>query len=777
MKMAPRKAAPSPRAGRARVAGLVVVGALSLAFVAAPSGEVRAERIKNGQFLEGLQGWDAPSAAVVEDGRGCLPGALWGEDQSLSQQVTLEGGQTYELSLVATMDPPGPMKVRLEDSPGAGHTSFIEPVIVPVGYDRRELRFTVTPGAASSDPKIHLLQDSGPSESGTLCVDDVSLLPVQPANASGQSGSPVRVNQVGYLSGGPKHATVVTDAVEPKTWKLVDSAGDMLATGATVPRGLDPSANMSVQTIDFTSAAEGIDGTEMRLQVDDAVSAPFDIRDDLYSGLARDSMAFFYANRSGVEIADAVLPGYGRRAGHVGIDPNRGDVSVSCLPESDPGQQLYDSPWTCGATFDVSGGWYDAGDQGKYMVSAAVAVAQMMMAFERDPTRYADGSLAVPVDSRDAPDALDEARWELEWMQRMQVPTGNEYGGMAFHKVANVDWQPLAVDPADDDLLRVLHRPSTAATLSLAAATAQGARVFRPYDERFADSLLQTARSAYDAAIETPDLMAPAEDPQVDPNPGSGAFDDSEMTDEFYWAAIELYLATGELHYKSAVSNSPHHASGSEDEETRIFPDRGFGWGEVAALGRLELATAPSEFPEREAATRSVVAAADRYLDQQQHTMFGQPYMIPQGGYEWGSNSQVLNNVQVLGTAYDLTGDRAYGDAAVQGLDYVLGRNALNRSYVTGYGERYSRNQHSHLYAHDIDPTLPEPPAGTMAGGANSLAALFGDPAAIDQLQDCVEQTCYVDDVESYATNEIAINWNSSLVWVAGFAAGYADCR
>ncbi len=155
------------------------------------------------------------------------------------------------------------------------------------------------------------------------------------------------------------------------------------------------------------------------------------------------------------------------------------------------------------------------------------------------------------------PDVLDEARWELEWMLKMQVPAGQQYAGMVNHKVADVDWTGLPLDPAADPQRRVLYRPSTAATLNLAAAAAQGARLWAAYDEDFALELLDAAETAYAAAEATPDLYAPAPDAALDPNPGSGPYDDDDVSDELYWAAAELYITTGAPAYRADVQASP----------------------------------------------------------------------------------------------------------------------------------------------------------------------------------------------------------------------------
>lgn len=122
----------------------------------------------------------------------------------------------------------------------------------------------------------------------------------------------------------------------------------------------------------------------------------------------------------------------------------------------------------------------------------------------------------------------------------------------------------------------------------------------------------------------------------------------------------------------------------------------------------------------------------------------------------------------VMAVAHDLSGEARYRDGVLEGLDYLFGRNALNQSYVTGYGEVASKNQHSRWYAHQLDPSLPNPPRGTLAGGPNSA---IQDPVAQAKLRGCKPQFCYIDDIESWATNELTINWNSPLAWITSYLA------
>src|SRR5690606_721428 len=116
-----------------------------------------------------------------------------------------------------------------------------------------------------------------------------------------------------------------------------------------------------------------------------------------------------------------------------------------------------------------------------------------------------DSRLRVPERGNGVPDVLDEARWEVEFLLRMQVPPGKPLAGMAHHKVHDRNWTGLPMAPHEDPEPRELRPPSTAATLNLAAVAAQAARVFRPYDPSFADRNLAAARTAWAAAKRHPD--------------------------------------------------------------------------------------------------------------------------------------------------------------------------------------------------------------------------------------------------------------------------------
>ena len=121
---------------------------------------------------------------------------------------------------------------------------------------------------------------------------------------------------------------------------------------------------------------------------------------------------------------------------------------------------------------------------------------------------------------------------------------------------------------------------------------------------------------------------------------------------------------------------------------------------------------------------------------------------------------------QVRGLAYDLTGKAVYLNSVSESMDYLLGRNPVDKSYVSGYGANPLTNPHHRFWAHQKDASFPPPPPGAVSGGPNSG---LEDPLAQTRLPGCAPQTCYLDDIDSWSTNEITINWNAPLAWVTAF--------
>ena len=591
------------------------------------------------------------------------------------------------------------------------------------------------------------------------CAATTALILAAPAQAADLPA--LRLNQSGYEAGGPIGMTLAAEDEGPLAWRVLDAAGATRAEGRTHPFGLDVASGERVHQIEVAPLPQG----DYSLIVGDRRRA-FRVAQRPFADLKHDALAYFYQNRAGVPIlaAHVARPDLARPAGHP-------QEVVTCFSGRD--QRGVDWPG-CGYRLDVTGGWYDAGDHGKYVVNGGIAVWTLVHAHERAQrlglSPFVDGTADIPEAGDGVDDLLNEARFQLEFLLRMQVPEGAraavlvdevpgmvDAGGLVHHKVHDRAWTALPMAPADDPQPRFLYPPSTAATLNLAAVGAQCARVWRDIDAAFADRCLAAARMAYAAAKAHPDLFA---DGRFD---GGGPYGDRALADEFYWAAAELWATTGEAAYEADARASTYWLGGPRSGASATGDP---AFAQTAALGTVTLASAPrlSE-AERRTARDNLVAAARQYLAEGET----QGYAFPRGGdrFEWGSNSVLMNRAMILGVAHDFTGEAPFRQGVVASLDFLLGRNPLDQSFVSGWGERAMRHPHHRFWAAGAGPDWPEPPAGALSGGPNNTN--MADEAAKAMQGRCAPLACWADHIDSYALNEVAINWNAPLVWVAAF--------
>jgi endoglucanase len=320
--------------------------------------------------------------------------------------------------------------------------------------------------------------------------------------------------------------------------------------------------------------------------------------------------------------------------------------------------------------------------------------------------------------------------------------------GLVHTKIADENWTGLPTAPADDHQTRFLYPPSTAATLNMVGVAAQCARIWRTIDPAFSTKCLIAARRGWAAALRHPDLLTSSD------FTGSGGYGDPDVSDEFTFAAAQLYATAREPAFLDRL------------RKDGIFTDPGadIGWGSLKLAGALTLATVAGDLPADDRATlRSrITALADGFVTEATRSGYGIPFAGTD--YPWGSNSTILNRAVVLGVAWQIDRKPAYRNAVVASLDYILGRNPLDRSYVTGFGTRPMQHPHHRFWAAQADPRYPAPPAGVVSGGPNSAAANAPGP-----MQGCAPQTCWIDDYRAFTVNEVAINWNAPLVWTAAF--------
>lgn len=603
-----------------------------------------------------------------------------------------------------------------------------------------------------------------------ICTDSDTYDYVKPEtwNRAG-----ILTNQVNYFPQLEKKATLLSDQTSSVSFSLLDESGKTVFTGDSSVLGEDADSGDSVHVLDFSKFQEP--GT-YTLEADGQKSRSFSIGGTAYySGMLYDALNYFYQNRSGIAIESQFITSgdstsLARAAGHSN-DTARITTDWDDLNSN-------------GGTQDVTGGWYDAGDHGKYVVNGGISLWMMQNQYEHakqkgDTSAYEDGTMSIPENNNGYPDLLDEARWEMEWMLKMIVQDG-EYADMAYHKVHDIKWTALGMTPADDTLERILKPPTTCATLNLAACAAQASRLWRDLDSDFSKQCLDAAEAAYAAAKKHPDLYAP-----IDQSIGGGPYGDDDATDEFYWAAAELYLTTGDSSYQKDMKASdwyldvPTTLKGGESVDTVAS----FDWGHTAALGSISLSLYPDQLgKDAEKLSDAFSEAADTYLQLEDKQGYGQPYAAStisssdsDNGYVWGSNSFVIDNAIILAYAYDLTDNTDYLNGAATAMDYLLGRNPVDYSYVTGYGTHAVQYPHHRFWAHQLSESFPMAPSGVLVGGPNSGMEDPWVQGSGWKKGEIPPAKCYLDHIEAWSVNECTINWNEPLAWMTAFLCDATD--
>lgn len=640
-----------------------------------------------------------------------------------------------------------------------------------------ELKFTATQSLDVAEWAFHLGGDGqytpgGCFPAGTVITfDNMSLVDL--TSDENDYVAPeeweragVLTNQVGYFTGRAKKATLLSDSKKGVDFDILDSDGKTVYSGTSEPLGHDVDSDDGVHIINFTDFDE--EGTYTIETEDGEESREFTIGEpSVYSDMLYDSLNYFYQNRSGIEIESRFI--------------TSGDASALARAAGHPSDMAeIEQTWGysgSSGTIDVTGGWYDAGDHGKYVVNGGFSLWLMQNQYEIAKKFgfedvYADGTLNIPENNNSYPDLLDEARWEMEWMFKMIVDSG-DYAGMLYHKAHDEKWTALGIAPADDEMKRIVKPPTTAATLNFAACAAQASRLWEGIDDDFSEQCIEAAVTAYEAAKKHPDMYAP-----LDESVGGGAYGDDDVTDEFYWAACELYLTTGDESYHDDMEDSdfylemPTELGGGESVDTV----GSFDWGNTAALGTMSISI--SDTDESSDAADNIISASNYYIDLENEQGYGQPYAQStlsyndkDKGYLWGSNSFVTDNSIVMAYAYLLSDDTMYLDGAISGFDYILGRNPMDYSYVTGYGTHSVTYPHHRYWAKQIDDAFPLAPSGVMSGGPNSGMQDPWVQGSGWKKGEIAPAKCYLDNIEAWSVNECTINWNTSLAWLTAFAA------
>lgn len=461
-------------------------------------------------------------------------------------------------------------------------------------------------------------------------------------------------------------------------------------------------------------------------------SAAFSISDDVYVPVMKASMRTFYYQRCGVPIDRKY-----------GGDWNRGPCH---LVERSTRELVGDRP--SGPRRDVSGGWHDAGDHNKYVPFLGNTMWELMTAYDLNPAAFRDDH-DIPESGNGVPDILDELKWELDWLLKMQ-----REDGLVHNRVATIAYN-VGDGPHDDKQPYYVTPVTTWATGVFVAATAHGARLFREYETAFpgyAKRLLDASLTSWKALGRHPGRLPADGKDGAGKTAAAGADEENRDGQIRLLAAAELFKTTRDDAFRDYV-----------DRHYRDAPAGGFnpitaGWvdplnGADVTRAMVVYGTSPGHTSRVGDEFRAVLRKTlkENFLDKRDDDPY-RSWMIP-GHYCWGSNSSKSRWGQLplfgILLAVDPAEKEAYRKMSAEFLHYLHGRNALSLVYLTNMGSRGAKLGVSrsvmeiyHGWFHDGSPLYDGPgskfgPApGFLAGGPNQffgkswIAPPYGEPPA-----------------------------------------------
>ena len=539
------------------------------------------------------------------------------------------------------------------------------------------------------------------------------------------SAATAYINQIGYRP------------ADPKEFALVDGTGDIEivnAAGQTVLQ-VTPKASsywapstQNVQLVDFTALT--VPGTYSIKQGGQVLRSDLKIADKTFEDVAKAALKWYYYQRASMALEETYAGQWKRDAGHT-------NSTVT----------LHSSTGTSG-TIESSKGWYDAGDYGRYIVNSGITTYTLLSLYEHFPEYFNTLKWNIPAEGT-LPDLLAEIKYNLDWMLTMQAADGGVY-----HKLSTLQFPGDVMPAKDTEKLYVIGKGS-AATFDFAGVMAAAYRVFKTFDATYAAQCLEAAKKAYAWGLQNPN--------KTFTNPSdvaTGSYSDGELSDEKAFASMELFISTGDASYKPTI----------DPNKTSIVP----AWPEMYGLAVYAAATHATELGADAETAKSMLLQYANEFAYAASSGFG--VVMSNEDFVWGSNAVAGNQGVFLLYAYYVTGEQKYYEAAKKVIDYLLGKNPLDMSFLTGFGTKSPKLPHHRPSTAD---KITDPVPGMIVGGPQPGGEDIGSKSwECKDYRTGVPATSYTDNRCSYATNEVAINWNAPFAYIAGaleaLNAGYA---
>ena len=534
------------------------------------------------------------------------------------------------------------------------------------------------------------------------------------------------VNQVGYCPLWQKKAffrrniEFIAKNRSEEIQLIDENTGSLFTTLSLGQEIIDSGTQDVISTIDFSSVTHP--GTYY-LKQGRLRSVPFKIGTDIYEQPLVTLLRSYYLQRCGVEINDSIT----------GISHPPCHLQDAAIAHQD---QVH----AAGEIVSTVGGWHDTGAYSKYVATTTVTIARLLNLYEQYPNLFPDSQLNIPESGNGLSDLLDEMKFSLDWLLKMQ-----RADGAVYRKLSGKNW-PVGLAPEEDNQPRYLYGISTPETAKFVAVMAIASRNYQAIDAVLATKYLSSAQLAWQYLNQQPTM-------KVDWVEGDDSGSDKYLLSDFdsesslktdlddrLWAAAELYITTG----KSDFAN--YFANHLDRVDYTLFE-----WKNPAPLGLINYLRQNRQPTSDELIAKikhNIQQRADLILSKVNQSAYG----IANDRFIWGSNKMTAEEGITLVYAYQLTKNRNYLTGAISQLDYLLGRNHFNQSFITGIGQNPVKHINN-LYVRAKKILIP----GLVVGGPNG----DGQDGMVVKNRG---QLSYIDDERSYATNENAIDYNASVI-------------
>jgi len=520
------------------------------------------------------------------------------------------------------------------------------------------------------------------------------------------------INQVGYRPSDPKQFSLVGASGNVE---IVNASGQTALSVTPGAASYWDASGQNVQLVDFSELkTAGKYSIKVGGQV---LRQDLVVKDNTFEDVLKAAAKWFYYQRASMALESQYAGKWSRAAGHT-------NSTV----------ELHNSAGS--GSIQSTKGWYDAGDYGRYIVNSGITTYTLLSLYEHFPNYFKNLKWNIPAEGS-LPDLLAEIKWNLDWMLTMQANDGSVY-----HKLTSLGF-PGDVMPAQDNLKLYVIGKSAEAAFDFAGVMAVAARVYKPFDSNYANKCLEAAKKAYAWGSNNMNVHFTANPSDV----STGAYEGDNASDEKLFAGTELAITTNDGSYKQ--SGTTEYIS---------------YWGDMKGIATYGKATHASVFSDAGEAKQKILSTADGFVNR---TKSGFGVVMAKDDFVWGSNAVASNQGVWLLHAYYLTGDEKYYAAALKVLDYLLGKNPLDMSFVTGYGSKSPMMPHHRPSTSD---NVTEPIPGMLVGGPQPGGEDVGSAAEwkCSDYRTGQAATAYTDQRCSYATNEVAINWNAPLAYLAG---------